>query len=781
MLGNFSFGGYFKETAIEFAWNFLTKELDLPKDKLIITHHKQDEESKNIWKKISGFSDNKIIGIDSQDNFWSMGDLGPCGPCSEIFFDNGENIDGGLPGSANEDGDRFVEIWNLVFMEYDKKVEGLNKLKKKCVDTGMGLERITSVVSGKTNNYDTDLFNFVFEGIEKITNVKMSKNNLNQFRIISDHIKSICMLMSEGVLPENEGRGYVLRRIIRRALIQVNKIKKNSIILSDLVDIVINKYSDFYFDLPTKLKFIEENLKNEEIKFNETLQTGLNLLNKEIVKLDGKVFPPEIAYKMYDTYGFPVDVTKNILLENNFSLDLKKYQKILDENKSKQKKTWTGKTSDTIFLKSKLQKDCSPTIFVGHDESICESSLICIIRENKIIKSTSLDSSGIYLVFDKTPFYAESGGQIGDSGTILTDKRSLVCKIKDTQKIEGDFFLHLVEASKNGQKLEVGNKYLLSIDKLKRNKIRNNHSATHLLHESLRKVLGEHVTQKGSLVNEEKLRFDFSYNKQIGESKIQEIEKLVNESIRSNVKRDEKFLPVKKAIENGAIALFGEKYPEKVRVISFINKNDKKKVSSIELCGGTHVLSTGQIGSFKILSDSSISSGVRRIEALTGEEADNYFYKKKKLVNDINQLLKSSDENILEKIQNLKNEIFELKKKSEKNLVTFSDTNLIENIPNIYFDILKIQPKDLKNSADVLMRKLKSGIIILLSINDEKVSLVCSVSKDLLENYNAKKIVIQIVEFLGGKGGGGREDMAQGGALLSKKVDSLKNSLKELI
>ena len=302
-----------------------------------------------------------------------------------------------------------------------------------------------------------------------------------------------------------------------------------------------------------------------------------------------------------------------------------------------------------------------------------------------------------------------------------------------------------------------------------------------MLHESLRKVLGEHVTQKGSLVNEEKLRFDFSYNKPIGESKIQEIEKLVNESIRSNVKRDEKFLPVKKAIENGAIALFGEKYPEKVRVISFINKNDKKKVSSIELCGGTHVLSTGQIGSFKILSDSSISSGVRRIEALTGEEADNYFYKKKKLVNDINQLLKSSDENILEKIQNLKNEIFELKKKSEKNLVTFSDTNLIENIPNIYFDILKIQPKDLKNSADVLMRKLKSGIIILLSINDEKVSLVCSVSKDLLENYNAKKIVIQIVEFLGGKGGGGREDMAQGGALLSKKVDSLKNSLKELI
>ncbi len=670
MLGNFSFGEYFKNEAIEMAWSFLTKELDIDKKRLIVTHHKEDKESQKIWKKISGFSKEKIISIESDDNFWSMGDTGPCGPCSEIFFDNGEKLSGGLPGTKNQDGNRYVEIWNLVFMQYQKNKSGLEKLQKKCVDTGMGLERITALLSKKNNNYETDLFNFVFTDIQNLTGTKMIKNNEVSFRVISDHIKSICMLMSDGIIPSNEGRGYVLRRIIRRAIVQSNKIKKGELFLHKLVKGVVDKYEQNYFELKKSQKFIEENLKNEEIKFSETLQTGLSILNDEINTKKPKELSADLAFKLYDTYGFPVDVTQNILTEKNIKLNINQYLEIVKKNKEKQKNSWTGsgeKSSNKFFLK--LKNITQKTNFVGYNQTETEAELKCIIKDEKFLDETLADDNNIFLVFDKTPFYAESGGQIGDSGKIMTRGGELICNIIDTKKAEGEIYLHQIEKNEQ-KKIFNETKYILSIDKEKREKIRNNHSATHLLHQSLRIILGEHVSQKGSLVSDQKLRFDFTYNKSLTNDQINEIEMLVNKTIRSNLIQTEELGSVREALESGAIALFGEKYPEKVRVITF-NSNDNNTMVSKELCGGTHVNATGQIGTFKILSDSSVSSGVRRIEAITGEEVEKHLNEKISLIEDIKSLLKASENNIREKIQNIQSDYNKIKKGSA-NKILFS-------------------------------------------------------------------------------------------------------------
>ena len=781
MLGNFSFGGYFKENAIDFAWKFLTKELSIDKKKLVITVYKDDQESEILWKKISGFSDEKIIKIDTNDNFWSMGDSGPCGPCSEIFYDNGEKLDGGLPGSKNQDGERFVEIWNLVFMEFEKKNGKLFKLKTNCVDTGMGLERITALITGVSNNFDTDLFQFIFLEIENKLGVKRNHKNIVSFKIIADHIKSICMLMSEGVLPSNEGRGYVLRRLIRRALIQVNKIKPNQLILNKLVACFVNKYSSSYFDLNERASFVQKNLKIEEEKFMETIEVGLTLLNKEIINLGANNFPPETAFKLYDTYGFPIDVTKNILKEKKINLDLKKYDQIVLDVKNKQKNSWKGsgdKIKDPIFLD--LKQTLKSTTFLGYEKKSIRAKLLCIIHKDKIVKKIEKNEKDVFLIFDKTPFYAESGGQVGDQGIILSVDGDLVANICDTQKIDGDIFLHRIE--KNKILISTHNEFTISIDEERRNIIRNNHSATHLLNSSLREVLGDHISQKGSLVNEEKLRFDFTYSEQITDSQIEKIEQLVNLTIRADLRSNMKFLPAKEAMQSGAIALFGERYPENVRVISFKDERDDNVLSSMELCGGTHVDSTGQIGMFKIISDHSVSSGVKRIEAVTGKEAEILFSSKLKVLDEIKEMLKANDNNVIEKIQNLKKEITLLKKDRKQDDFKFSQSNVMQYPEfSCYFDILDSDQKDLKNLSDKIKQKMDKILIILVAKSDKKISVVVALSKELENDFNAIEVVKKIVIFLGGAGGGGRIDMAQGGAPFSKKIDGLKKFVKDSV
>ena len=781
MLGNFSFGGYFKENAILMAWEYLTKELCIDKKKLFITIFNDDDESEVLWKKISGFDRNKIIKINSNDNFWSMGEEGPCGPCSEIFFDNGEKYNGGLPGSAEQDGERYVEIWNLVFMEYERTQGKLKKLRTKCVDTGMGLERITALISETADNYDTDLFQFLFKKIEEKCNLKRKSNNLVSFKIIADHLKSICMLMSEGILPSNEGRGYVLRRLIRRSLMQVNKIHSNGTFLNDLVKTTVDKYSKFYFELNERISFIEKNLKIEEEKFMETIDIGLSLLNKEIKNLESNEFSPEIAFKLYDTYGFPIDVTRNILTEKKINLDVKKYEEIVLQNKSKQKNTWVGsqgKSEDKVFLD--LIKKSKETTFLGYEKTESESKLLYILHKSKIVSHVEKEEKDIILIFDKTPFYAEGGGQVGDTGNLYTSEKKLVGKITDTKKLDGNIFLHYLKNNK--EDLNANQELFLSVDTERREKIRNNHSATHLLHASLRTILGDHISQKGSLVNDEKLRFDFTYNEQLTNAQVNKIESLVNQSIRENIESRIEFMPTKQAIKSGAIALFGERYPENVRVISFTNEDRNSSLSSVELCGGTHVKSTGQIGTFKIVSDHSVSSGVKRIEAITGESAEVFFSKQIDLLIQIKESLKANENNLLEKIETLKKEVALLKKNKTGDDLKFSENNIITlKKYKCYFDTLEIDQKELKNLSDLIKKKLKASIIILVTKNGEKISVVVSVSKELSDKVNAIDILKKIVIFLGGKGGGGRKDMAQGGAPFSNKIEKLKNFLEESV
>ena len=781
MLGNFSFGGYFKENAILMAWEYLTKELCIDKKKLFITIFNDDDESEVLWKKISGFDRNKIIKINSNDNFWSMGEEGPCGPCSEIFFDNGKKYNGGLPGSAEQDGERYVEIWNLVFMEYERTQGKLKKLRTKCVDTGMGLERITALISETADNYDTDLFQFLFKKIEEKCNLKRKSNNLVSFKIIADHLKSICMLMSEGILPSNEGRGYVLRRLIRRSLMQVNKIHSNGAFLNDLVKTTVDKYSKFYFELNERISFIEKNLKIEEEKFMETIDIGLSLLNKEIKNLESNEFSPEIAFKLYDTYGFPIDVTRNILTEKKIKLDVKKYEEIVLQNKSKQKNTWVGsqgKSEDKVFLD--LKQKSKETIFLGYEKTESESKLLYILHKSKIVTHVEKEEKDIILIFDKTPFYAEGGGQVGDTGNLYTSEKKLVGKITDTKKLDGNIFLHYLKNNK--EDLNANQELFLSVDTERREKIRNNHSATHLLHASLRTILGDHISQKGSLVNDEKLRFDFTYNEQLTNAQVNKIESLVNQSIRENIESRIEFMPTKQAIKSGAIALFGERYPENVRVISFTNEDRNSSLSSVELCGGTHVKSTGQIGTFKIVSDHSVSSGVKRIEAITGESAEVFFSKQIDLLIQIKESLKANENNLLEKIETLKKEVALLKKNKTGDDLKFSENNIITlKKYKCYFDTLEIDQKELKNLSDLIKKKLKASIIILVTKNGEKISVVVSVSKELSDEVNAIDILQKIVIFLGGKGGGGRKDMAQGGAPFSNKIEKLKNFLEESV
>ena len=759
MLGNFSFGDYFKEEAISLAWDLLIKEYSIPKEKLLITIYKEDEEAGEIWKKISGFSDNKIIKISTDDNFWSMGEEGPCGPCSEIFFDHGDSVQGGPPGSKDEDGDRFVEIWNLVFMQFLKKSNSEKvDLPKPSIDTGMGLERISTVLQGKINSFDTDLFLSLVDGIEDQICIKANDNNIANFRVIADHLRSISFLIADGVLPSNDGRGYVLRRIMRRAMRHNHLLGIKDPILFKLSDLVINLMHKSYPELVRAKELIRLTLFNEEEKFLSTLSKGIKILNDESKSLKpGDIFDGSSAFKLYDTYGFPLDLTEDLLRDKELKLDKKSFNIAMQKQRDDARKSWLGsgqkKTEEIWFDVSDISK---PTEFLGYVENESMGEVSAIIIDGKISKKISEGDEGA-IVLNQTPFYAESGGQLGDEGLIFSNNVNFI--VTDTKKKINGVYAHFGKLIKGN--IFNGDVLNLKIDTDNRKKIMANHSATHLLHEALRRVLGPHVTQKGSQVSSQKLRFDFSHPKALTKEELQNVELKINQLILEDSSVMTEVLPYEEAIKKGALALFGEKYDDEVRVLSMGNDS-----FSVELCGGTHVKSLNDIGLFKLISQSSVASGIRRIEAKTGDEASSSISIIEKMSSDSQNKEKKSNKNKAEKIS--------------KSILNGKILDI--NDIKFYHDILEdIDGKNLRSLIDECKKDLGSGIICLISRDNKKATIAIGVTNDLLDIFDSVQLVRIASEKMSGKGGGGRPDMAlSGGSEPNKAEEAIEVLIKKI-
>ena len=759
MLGNFSFGDYFKEEAISLAWDLLIKEYSIPKEKLLITIYKEDEEAGEIWKKISGFSDNKIIKISTDDNFWSMGEEGPCGPCSEIFFDHGDSVQGGPPGSKDEDGDRFVEIWNLVFMQFLKKSNSEKvDLPKPSIDTGMGLERISTVLQGKINSFDTDLFLSLVDGIEDQICIKANDNNIANFRVIADHLRSISFLIADGVLPSNDGRGYVLRRIMRRAMRHNHLLGIKDPILFKLSDLVINLMHKSYPELVRAKELIRLTLFNEEEKFLSTLSKGIKILNDESKSLKpGDIFDGSSAFKLYDTYGFPLDLTEDLLRDKELKLDKKSFNIAMQKQRDDARKSWLGsgqkKTEEIWFDVSDISK---PTEFLGYVENESMGEVSAIIIDGKISKKISEGDEGA-IVLNQTPFYAESGGQLGDEGLIFSNNVNFI--VTDTKKKINGVYAHFGKLIKGN--IFNGDVLNLKIDTDNRKKIMANHSATHLLHEALRRVLGPHVTQKGSQVSSQKLRFDFSHPKALTKEELQNVELKINQLILEDSSVMTEVLPYEEAIKKGALALFGEKYDDEVRVLSMGNDS-----FSVELCGGTHVKSLNDIGLFKLISQSSVASGIRRIEAKTGDEASSSISIIEKMSFDSQNKEKKSNKNKAEKIS--------------KSILNGKILDI--NDIKFYYDILEdIDGKNLRSLIDECKKDLGSGIICLISRDNKKATIAIGVTNDLLDIFDSVQLVRIASEKMSGKGGGGRPDMAlSGGSEPNKAEEAIEVLIKKI-
>jgi alanyl-tRNA synthetase len=795
MLGNFSFGDYFKEKAIHYAWNLITKDFGIDKNRLYVTVFHEDDEAFNFWKKIAGFSDDRIIRISTSDNFWSMGETGPCGPCSEIFYDHGDHLKGGLPGTPEEDGDRFIEIWNLVFMQYEQvsKDKRIN-LPKPSVDTGMGLERIAALLQGTHDNYETDHFKKIIQSTSEIVKQKPDQKNLSSFRVIADHLRASSFLIAEGVLPSNEGRGYVLRRIMRRGMRHSHLLGSKEPVFYNLFETLKNEMSGNYPELLRAESLIKETLKMEEEKFLVLLDRGIKILNDEISKID-KVLPGEVAFKLYDTYGFPLDLTEDILRNKSMSIDTQKFQSLMNESKELAKKNWKGSgdaaVEDMWFgIKDKL----GPTEFLGYENNQAQGVIKLLLKDNKEVSSLSEGDEGLIIV-NQTPFYGESGGQVGDTGEIIRDDFKF--EVTDVQKKLGDLFVHYGKVISGSIKLDQDVE--LKIDVNRRNDTRAYHSATHLLHESLRRVLGDHVTQKGSLVEPERLRFDFSHMKPISNEEVGKIENYVNEMVQKKSEVKTRIMTPKEAVENGALALFGEKYGEEVRVLSMGDEGDK--YFSTELCGGTHVKNTGDIGKFKIVSQSSIAAGVRRIEALRDKQLEEYLKNKEKQLNlssekndeiikDLSDQITSlggkpsldeEDQKIL-----IKNLTRQLETLSVNSILNDTSKNIIndQKVNNINIRFQKVSdlpPKELRKLVDQGKKDLGEGIVIVFASKDEKVGIAVGVTEKLTEKYDAVNFVKAGSEIIGGKGGGGRKDFAQAGGQDESKIDQAFESIKKLI
>ena len=760
MLGNFSFGEYFKEEAIKLAWDLLVKEFEIPSNRLLLTVFEEDTEAEEIWKKVSGFSDNKIIKISTDDNFWSMGDEGPCGPCSEIFFDHGDTIDGGPPGSKNEDGDRFVEIWNLVFMQYLQLANKTREpLPKPSIDTGMGLERVTTVLQGKTSNFDTDLFITIINHIEEKIKINKTDENVASFRVIADHLRSIAFLISDGVLPSNEGRGYVLRRIMRRAMRHAYLLNIKEPVLYNLIKKIITLMSDAYPELIRAEKLIEVTVFQEEERFISTLSKGIKIFNDESKSLNsGDTFSGSTAFKLYDTYGFPLDLTEDLIRDKNLKLDKDTFDLEMSKQKEEAKKSWLGsgdnKTDEIWF---EVSNQCNATEFLGYQNNKSAAEISKIIFNNKISTKINNGDEAI-LVFNQSPFYAESGGQMGDIGIAKND--NFIFRISDTQKKINNIHAHYGVVEKGS--VSLGDTVYLQIENDHRRMIMCNHSATHLLHEALRRVLGNHVTQKGSQVSAEKLRFDFSHQKSLDSEEIIKIEEIINNLIKANSEVTVDVLTYEKAVESGALALFGEKYDSEVRVLTMGHDSFSK-----ELCGGTHVKNLGEIESFKIISQNSVASGIRRVEAVTGSIALDSL----SLIDKINQKEKRQEEKKQTKIK---------EKKVSKNILNGKTEEF--NKSKFFFDkISGVDAKNLRHLVDECKKDISTGIVCLISNNEGKSSVAIGVTDDLLDDYDAVELVRISSEIMGGKGGGGRKDMALAGAKDTSKSDNVFEQLLKKI
>ena len=787
MLGNFSFGDYFKADAIEFAWKLVTREYGLPTEKLLVTVFAEDDQAFDLWKSVAGLPDEKIIRIPTHDNFWSMGDTGPCGPCSEIFYDHGDHIPGGPPGSPGEDGDRYIEIWNLVFMQYeqitaDKRVD----LPKPSIDTGMGLERISAVLQGTHDNYETDLFKALIQASADATGVAPEGDHGVSHRVIADHLRASAFLITDGVLPSNEGRGYVLRRIMRRAMRHAHLMGCRDPLMFKLVPALMGQMSQAFPELLRAQALITETLELEETRFKRTLDRGLKLLAEETETLmAGGELAGEVAFKLYDTFGFPLDLTQDALRRDGYGVDLAGFETEMDRQKADARAAWAGSgdaVTEQVWFE--LREQAGATEFLGYEAEETEGQVVALVVDGESVGEAA-DGAHVAVITNQTPFYGESGGQQGDHGILMADKVSV--NVTGTQKKLGDLHVHLGTVA--GGTLRVGDDLRMRVDALRRASLRSHHSATHLLHAALRHKLGEHVAQKGSLVADDRLRFDISHPKPIDMADLSEIEQAVNAQIRFNNEVTTRLMTPEEAVNAGALALFGEKYGDEVRVVSM--GTDGNQAYSTELCGGTHVRRTGDIGYFKVLAEGAVASGVRRIEAVTGPAAERVLAAESAGLAETAALLKVLPADVPARVGALMEERRKLKKDladARRELATgggggssVPDVKVVEGIKFVGKALADVPPKELKSVADDLKGQVGSGVVALITQNQGKASLVVGVTADLADKLSAVELVRAGSEAVGGKGGGGRPDMAQAGGPDGAKADAALAAIESAI
>ncbi|MDO6590716.1 alanine--tRNA ligase [Loktanella sp. D2R18] len=790
MLGNFSFGDYFKEQAIPYAWEMVTKELDIPADKLLVTVYHTDDEAADLWKKVAGLPDERIIRIPTDDNFWRMGPTGPCGPCTEIFFDHGEDIWGGPPGSPEEDGDRFIEIWNLVFMQNEQFEDGTMKpLPKQSIDTGMGLERISSLLQGTNNVFETDLMKALVDASANATSTGTDENIITHHRVIADHLRSTSFLIAEGVLPSNEGRGYVLRRIMRRAMRHAHLLGAKDPVMHQLVPALVQQMGAAYPELGQGQRLIEETLLNEEVRFKQTLDRGLKLLDEEVSGLaEGDALPGEAAFKLYDTYGFPLDLTQDALRERGVAVDTDGFDTAMAAQKAKARAAWsgTGEAADsTIWFDVADQHGA--TDFLGYDTTTAEGQIVALVADGGMVDSTD---GAVQIVLNQTPFYAESGGQVGDAGQLTTDTGTV--EITDTKKVEG-VYIHFAKVISGT--INVGQGAALAVDQARRDTIQANHSATHLLNEALREVLGDHIAQRGSLNAPDRLRFDFSHTKALTVDELAQVERDVNAVIRQNTAVETRIMTPDDARALGAQALFGEKYGDEVRVVSMGRQDGSGKGTSgdtysLELCGGTHVKQLGEIGVFVALGDSASSAGVRRIEALTGQAALDYLRGQDAGLAATAAVLKAPSSEVADRVKALMeerkalaNEVAQLRREVAMGggAAEAAPAETINGVPFQAQVLQGVTGKDLPALIDDMKTAMGSGAVLLIADTGGKAAVAVGVSKDLTDRVSAVDILRAVTPELGGKGGGGRPDMAQGGGASADNATAAIEAAKSIL
>ena len=768
MLGNFSFGDYFKESAIPYAWDLLTKDFALDKSRLLVTVYHEDEDAAAIWKKVAGLPDERIIRIATSDNFWRMGDVGPCGPCSEIFYDHGDHIPGGPPGSPDEDGDRFIEIWNLVFMQYEEGPPGTRvSLPRPSIDTGMGLERIAAILQGKHDNYDTDTLRALILASAEVTGQDPDGPFKTSHRVIADHLRSVSFLIADGVLPSNEGRGYVVRRIMRRAMRHATTMGAREPVMYRLVPALVRQMGTAYPELIRAEALIVETLKLEETRFKAMLERGLHLLSDEVSRLgDGQALAGEVAFRLYDTFGFPLDLTQDALREQGRSVDLPGFESAMAGQRARARAAWAGSgEAATERVWFEIKETAGASEFLGYSTEAAEGTIQALVANGAPVAEAPAGTE-VALVLNQTPFYGESGGQVGDIG-VISGPGGLSIRVSDTQKKLGDLFVHIGVVESGTAKVDAA--VVATVDHGRRRAIRAHHSATHLLHEAMRRELGTHVAQKGSLNAPDRLRFDVSQPRPVTAEELARIEAMVNEKIRENSEVATRLMTPEAAVETGAMALFGEKYGEEVRVVSMGLGEGNKGAWSIELCGGTHVRRTGDIGFFRIVSESAVAAGVRRIEAVTGASAEALVYETQSRLNEAAGALRTAPADVTERIVAL----LEDRRKLEavigdlrRQLATGGSAAAVEvvnGIPLSARDMGETPARDLKGLAEAIGKQMGSGVVALVSSAEGKASIVVGVSPDLVGRVNAVDLVRKAALAVGGKGGGGRPEMAQAG------------------